>query len=102
MAYGEERYQEWLDRLEIPIEQQANIAMFQEYLREEFNYGDEQVDALTSAHILELDFESVGIHAVTVTYAWGKDLRYGITGEPGLWGFASAQRFYNERIEETE
>ncbi|MBU0791798.1 MAG: hypothetical protein KKC55_15210 [Gammaproteobacteria bacterium] len=102
MSVREEQYQEWLDRLEIPIEEQSTIEDFQEYLKAEFLFGDAQVEALSGAFSVERDFEKVGIHAVTVTYPWGKDLRYGISGAPGLWGFESAMRFYGERTEAEE
>jgi len=92
----------WLSRLEIPIEEAATLEDLQDYLRDELGYGDDQIDALTSGWIQSHDFESAGIHALTVTYPWGKELRYGIKGAPGLWGFESAMRFFYERTEEAE
>ena len=88
----EERYQEWLDRLEIPIENTTDISALQTYLKEEFGItGDAQVAAIWDTLGVSTDYSGHGIHAVTVTYPWGKELRYGVQGMPGLWGWEAIQ-----------
>lgn len=89
---SEERYQEWLDRLEIPIENMTDIATLQSYLKDEFGItGDAQIAALWSSTQVSADFAEHGIRAVTVTYPWGKELRYGVQGMAGLWGLTRIQ-----------
>ena len=89
---SEERYQEWLDRLEIPIEETATLDTFKDYLRDEFGFEkDTQVMALWGAMDKKLDLADFGIHPLTITYPWGKELRYGVQGMPGLWGWESVQ-----------
>lgn len=102
MYERQEEYADWLARLNIPLTDRATLEDLQTTLEEDFGYNTAQIDALTSAYVEETDFEHLGIHAVTITYAWGKDLRYGILGEPGLWGFESATRFAGERAGEEE
>jgi hypothetical protein len=90
---SEERYQEWLERMEIPLEQQTDIETMKEYLRDEFGItGIEQVEALWSATGMKMSLGEHGIRAITITYPWGVELRYGIQGMPGLWGWASVQQ----------
>jgi len=89
---SDEKYQEWLDRLEIPVENQVDIETLKDYLKDEFGItGDLQVEALWSATEVSADMMEHGIHAVTITYPWGKELRYGVQGMSGLWGFARVQ-----------
>jgi hypothetical protein len=88
----EERYQEWLDRMEIPIEQQTDIDTLRKYLKDEFGItGDAQVAALWDTIGVSDLLSEYGIHAVTVTYPWGRELRYGVQGLAGLWGWAAVQ-----------
>lgn len=92
MEQGEERYQEWLSRLEIPISEQTDIDRFRQYLRDEFDITrDVQVEALWSTMGVEVTLEQHGIRAITITYPWGRELRYGVQGMPGLWGWESIQ-----------
>jgi hypothetical protein len=87
---SDERYQEWLDRLEIPIENTTDLETLKDYLKDELGIiGDAQVAALWSAVDISDDLAAMGIRAVTVTYPWGRELRYGVQGMPGLWGWAS-------------
>lgn len=89
---ADERYQEWLDRLEIPVENTTDIETLKNYLKDEFGItGDAQVEALWSATGVTEVYAAAGIRAVTVTYPWGKELRYGVQGMPGLWSWASVQ-----------
>lgn len=99
-ASPEERYQEWLDRMEIPLEQQSDIETMRKYLKDEFGItGDAQVAALWSAVDIADTLAEYGIHAVTVTYPWGKELRYGVQGMGGLWGWASVQEIMSAERE---
>lgn len=93
----EERYQEWLDRMEIPLEQQTDIETMRQYLKDEFGIEKEtQVQALWSAVEEADELAKHGIHAVTITYPWGRELRFGIQGLPGLWGWKSVQEIIEE------
>ena len=84
----EERYQEWLDRMEIPVEETGDIETFKDYLRDEFEMTNPaQVEALWSALDLSDTLADFGIHGVTIRYPWGAELRYGIQGLSGLWGW---------------
>ncbi|MBU1067744.1 hypothetical protein KKE60_08150 [Patescibacteria group bacterium] len=88
----EERYQEWLDRLEIPVENQMDIESLKDYLKDEFGItGEAQVAALWDATGISADLALHGIRAVTITYPWGRELRYGVQGMSGLWGWGSVQ-----------
>lgn len=96
----EERYQEWLDRMEIPLEQQTDIETMQRYLKDEFGItGEAQIGALWSAVEKADILGEHGIHSVTVTYPWGRELRFGIQGLSGLWGWAAVQQIMEEEEE---
>lgn len=90
---SDERYQEWLERMEIPLDQQTDIESMKTYLKDEFNItGEAQVQALWSAVDIQDRLAELGIHAVTVQYPWGAQLRYGVQGMSGLWGWDSVQQ----------
>jgi len=87
-APGIERYLEWLERIEVPIEETVDIKKFQEYLEEEFAYGPKQIDTLVEA--VELEWESlapIGVRPRLIRYPWGRYLRFGIKGYKGLFGY---------------
>lgn len=88
-----EDYEEWLGRLDIPIENTTDIETFQDYLRDELGItGAAQVASLWEAQGKETSYEEHGIHAVRIEYSWGVEVRYGIQGMPGLWGWESVQK----------
>lgn len=88
----QEDYEEWLGRLDIPIEATADIETFQDYLRDELGISlPQQVSVLWESQVRESSYEEHGIHAVVVEYPWGKQLRYGIQGMAGLWGWSTVQ-----------
>jgi len=92
---AEERYQEWLERLEIPIEETAEIERLQTYLKEEFGFTEAQIDAIIGASEFRYtDLAEAGIHPVIVVYPWGREVRYGVAGQPGLWGYEAAKEWY--------
>jgi hypothetical protein len=89
----EEQYEEWLGRLDIPIEAQRDIETLRGYLRDELGITtDAQVEALWSATGVTAEYGEYGIRQVRVDYPWGVEVRYGIQGMPGLWGWAAVQQ----------
>lgn len=102
-ATDEQKCIEWLERLDIPVEETATVERLTRYLIDELGYGDAQIDALIeAADFTYIDLASVGIHPFTIKFPWGKDVRYGITGAPGAWGFEHMMEFYYRRKEEEE
>lgn len=92
MVTPDEKVADWLQRMDIPIEAQVTIEAFKQYLKDEFSwYTDAQTEVLIEAFKAETSVEEHGIRAVTVTYRWGIELRYGVQGMPGLWGWESVQ-----------
>lgn len=97
----EERYQEWLERLEIPIEETATVARLTDYLFDTLGYSDLQIDAIVDAvDFRDIELADVGIHPFTIEFPWGKQIRYGIEGLPGAWGFTRMREIYERRKEE--
>lgn len=87
----------WLERCEIPIEDQTNIDSFRTYLKDELGITkDTQVEALWSAAKGEDTLAEHGIHAVKITYPWGVEIRYGVQGMAGLWGWAAVSEIMEE------
>lgn len=95
---SEENYIEWLERLEIDVEDTTTIDALKDKLeRDLFMPSDEQLDALWST--VGLKFEEMapkGIHPVLVEFEWGSQVRFGVEGRPGLWGWASVKAFMEE------
>jgi len=92
----EEEYEEWLGRLDIPIENQTDKETLRGYLKEELGItGDAQVDALWDAVGISTSLGEHGIRQVQrhITSPEGDyiDVRYGIQGLPGLWGWESVR-----------
>ena len=91
----EERYQEWLTRLEIPLEETTTVEKLQTYLRDELGMSAAQIDALVEATSFSTtNLAEAGIHPVIIEYPWGREVRYGVEGHPGLWGYESAIEWY--------
>lgn len=89
----QEEYEEWLGRLDIPIEAQADKETLRTYLRDELGITyDSQVDALWDATGIHTELEDMGIRGVTIEYPWGTERRYGIQGLPGLWGWDTVRQ----------
>lgn len=89
----EEEYEEWLGRLDIPIENQTDKETLREYLKEELGItGDAQVDALWDAVGEHKSLEDLGIRSIRIEYPWGIEVRYGIQGLPGLWGWETVRQ----------
>lgn len=95
----EERYLEWLERLEIPVEATVSIEALQAHLKDTLSFipTPDQLNALWGGTSYEYDvLAPMGIRAVYVTYPWGNEIRFGVKGKPGLWGFESVQGFVEE------
>lgn len=91
-ADKEKEYEEWLGRLDIPIEAQADIDTFRKHLAEELGITtDAQVEALWGALDVTSTFAAHGVKQVRVDYSWGVEVRYGIQGMSGLWGWDALQ-----------
>ena len=105
MAY-DERYEDFLNRLDLPIEAWEDKERLREELREQLKYepSDAQVESLwETMETLKRErwdepwLREHGVRTVVVHYPWGSEVRYGIQGIPGLWG-----RWAVERIREEE
>lgn len=83
-----ERYTEWLERLDIPIEDMVTIGLFEKYLAEELGITqDKQIGALRTAWDVEQRLSELGVKAVSIDYPWGEETRFGIKGWRGLFGW---------------
>jgi len=97
---SEERYIEWLERLEIPIEETATIEALQQTLENLMVPTPEQIAALYGAAEFKYSvLAAEGMRPVYITYPWGKELRFGVKGRPGLWGYESVLGFLAEEDE---
>lgn len=93
----EEEIAEWLGRLEEEESLPDEITSFRDTLASElYGFNDAQIEALWDAKKDETSYEEHGIRAVIVRYPWGSQIRYGIQGVSGLWGWESAQAFREE------
>jgi len=88
-----ERYLEWLERMEVPIEATATIERFQEWLAgqievppEEWRPGAPQ-DVFQAVIVRYEQLAPLGVRPVRVKFPWGWQLRWGVKGYPGLWGW---------------
>ena len=89
----EERYLEWLERLEIPLEETVDVKHFQEVLYEEFGFGAKQVEGLTS--VLEMKWERMmpaGIRVRLIDFKYYTDLRFAIRGYRGWFSYERMRR----------
>ena len=92
MAYKsrEERYWEWLERLDVPIEETTTKERFQEWLREQVHpHAYEAAKDILWEYLVERydELAPMGVRPVVVRYWWGTELRWAIKGYPGLWGY---------------
>ena len=94
---SEERYIEWLERLELPVSELIDIEHFQKYLSEQLELSDTQIDALTDAYDFEREsLFPYGITPISITYPWGEETRYVIKGYSGLWGWERTKEIAEE------
>ena len=88
----EDKCLDWLERLDIPVEEMKTVEGLKKYLEREFpGYKDTQINALVETAGIEVSYSDHGITGLTITYPWGVEHRYGIQGLPGLWGWESVQ-----------
>jgi hypothetical protein len=88
----QEEYEEWLGRLEEeePLPDQWDL--FQATLKGElYGFNDTQIEKLWELKGVEADYAEHGIRSLIVKYPWGSEIRYGIQGMSGLWGFDTIQ-----------
>lgn len=93
----EEKYMEWLERLEVPIEETVSIKRFQTYLEDILFPTEARVEALWGA--VEQKYEELapeGVTPITIEYPWGAQVRYIIPEHPGLWGYEGMMRVLQE------
>ena len=93
----EEDLLEWLERLEVPVEDTATISRFQRYLEDQIEVTDRRLEALwDSIETKYGELMPMGATLVTVEYPWGSEIRFGLTRgawlepekwRPGLWGW---------------
>jgi len=83
----EERYIEWLERLDIPVEETTSIRRFQRYLRVQFDITrPRQIAALWETAQTKLtEWAPAGVKPVRVKYPWGHLVRFAIKGLRGLF-----------------
>jgi len=82
-----EIFQEWLDRLEIPVEETATLERFQRWLETQIEVTPKRVRGLWEA--VRVRYEELaprGVRPVRARYKWGEVTRWAIRGVPGLWG----------------
>lgn len=95
----DEEYEEWLGRLEEEEALPTDWSEFQSVLRGELtwtggqrlDYNDTQIAALWEFKGGQPPYAEFGVKQVIVHYPWGTELRYGIQGMPGLWGWETAR-----------
>jgi len=95
----EERYAEWLERWEITVGDITSIEQLQSMLEAELGFSNQaMITALWNAKQQSLTLSDIGIRAVPVKYPWGVELRYGVQGLPGLWGYESIRQIMREEL----
>jgi hypothetical protein len=83
-----ERYMEWLERMEIPIEEYETVERFQDYLLDEFGITGKRAEALTEAMTFcTEELLPEGVRPFTIEFPWGEQIRYAVKGHPGAWGW---------------
>jgi len=82
-----EKYTEWLERLQIPVEDTATLERFQRVLEGQIEVTPARVEALWEA--VRLRYEELaprGVRPAPAEYKWGRVMRWAISGYPGFWG----------------
>jgi len=87
-----EEYEDTLARLDIPVDAQIDKDTFLKYLADELGIKNmDFADSLWEASDTVSDWAEHGIRGVTITYPWGREVRYGVQGMPGLWSWESVK-----------
>ncbi len=100
-----EALMEWLESMELPIEDTVTIERFQARLSKFLNACTptgraHQVDALSETMLTK--YEQLlprGIRPIQVRYHYGTTLRFGIKGLRGLFGLKGMEKATGEPIE---
>jgi hypothetical protein len=100
----DEEYEEWLGRLEeeepLPDDYDSFVRMLRGELQmadgSRLDYNDTQIDKLWELKGNKADYEEHGISSVVVHYAWGNELRFGVQGLQGLFGWQRVQEIRSE------
>lgn len=96
----EEDIADFLARLETEERAPDDPERFKIWLKAQLgDYSDAQHDALWEAVHVEIEQLEMGIVPVIVTYPWGEELRFGVQGLPGLWGWEQVQEIMAEEGE---
>ena len=86
-------FEEWLRAVEIPVEDTATLGLYLTYLEEELGLKGGSVDIAAEIYTRDItQLAERGIRGIIIEYPWGTQVRYGIQGMPGLWGWESVQR----------
>lgn len=94
---AEDKCIDWLERLDVPEADMQTIDTLRDYLTHTFpDYTDAQIEALVGASDIGTTLEEHGITPVSIRYPWGTELRYGIQGAAGLWGYEAVQQIREE------
>jgi len=96
----EEKYQEWLERLEIPIEDTTRIDELQEALEEAIGYtpSESQVRALWDTVVSRYEEQApAGARPIVYHFWWGEQIRWAIKGAPGAWSYERMLEIVRQR-----
>ena len=93
----QEEYEEWLGRLEEEESLPDDYELFQKKLAGElYGFNDAQIQKLWELKGNQNIYAEHGVSMVTIRYPWGSELRYGVQGLSGLWGWERIQELRNE------
>lgn len=100
----QEEYEEWLGRLEeeapLPDDYETFVKVLSGELRmpdgSTLNYNDAQIETLWELKQGDVEYDEHGVTAVLVRYPWGAEMRYGIQGLSGLFGWERLQEIRAE------
>jgi len=83
----EERYLEWLERMEIPIEETTTIERWREWLSRQIEVTPERLaKSWTAIETWWLPMKEKGVMPRIIEYPWGRALRFAIKGRRGWFG----------------
>jgi hypothetical protein len=86
-------FEDWLRSTEIPIEDTTDIETYRTYLEEELGIHGGSLDVATEVFRRDItQLSEHGIRGIQIEYPWGRDVRYGVQGLRGLFGWESIQR----------
>jgi len=104
LAY-DERYEDFLNRMDVPVEAWEDKERLREHLREQLGYEpyDTQVESLWEYMETQKQekwdepyLREHGVRRVVVHYPWGTQVRYAVQGLRGLFGRETVERIREE------